>query len=133
MLHNWGSSGLPSLRKQVEDTLARTKRELKNRKSTGKTLDQAELRHKQTQQATELAATQLLQAQKSVALAEDALKQAKENEQQALAELTKLKATIVEQHQEVSPPAPKWNLPSHVVAGVYSVLQQAGLQPQFLA
>ena len=32
----------------------------------------------------------------------------------------------------MSPPVPKWNLPSHVVAGVYSVLQQAGLQPQYL-
>ena len=52
----------------------RAKRELHNRKSTGKTLDQAKLRYQQTKQATELAASQLLQAQKSVSLAEDALK-----------------------------------------------------------
>ena len=66
VLQGWQPSTLPSLRKQLEEALARARRELTSRRSTGRTLDQAESRHKQTQQTAQLAESQLKQAQQTV-------------------------------------------------------------------
>ena len=130
VLHGWQQNSLPGLRKQLEETLTTAKRELASRRSTGRTLDQAESRYKQTQQAAQLAEQQLQQAQKTVAVAADALRQARDNEHQALQELSRLKAQIAE--ATVEPPLPRPEIPPQVLAGVFAVLQHAGLQPEYL-
>ena len=130
VLHGWQQAAFPALRKQLEEALARAKRELASRRSTGRTLDQAESRYKQTQQAAQLAEQQLVQAQQTVQVAQDALRQAKDNEQQALQELTRLKSQIAEQAFET--PVPRPDIPAQVLAGVFAVLQLAGLQPEYL-
>ena len=53
MLQSWTGTMLLTLRKQVEEFLALAKRELSGCKTTGRNLDQAEHRHRQTQQATQ--------------------------------------------------------------------------------
>ena len=128
VLQAWQPGTMPTLRTHLDDALTKARRELTSRRSTGKTLDQAESRYKQTQTATHLAEQQLLQAQKTVTVASDALRQARENEQAALNELTRLKALIAEVTVEVPPP--QANIPPQVLAGVFAVLQHAGLQPE---
>ena len=130
VLHGWQQAAFPGLRTQLEEALARAKRELTSRRSTGRTLDQAESRHKQTQQATQLAEQQLVRAQQTVQVAQDALRQARDNEQQALQELTRLKSQIAEQAFET--PVQRPDIPAQVLAGVFAVLQHAGLQPEYL-
>ena len=130
MLQGWTGTMLPTLRRQVEESIQMARRELSGRKTTGRTLDQAEGRHRQTQKATQLAEDQLKQAQEAVELAQIALRRAKNNEATPLAELNRLKASIAEMEAPLAPP--RVDLPPQVLAGVYAVLQHAGLQPQYL-
>ena len=130
MLQGWTGTMLPTLRRQVEESIQMARRKLSGRKTTGRTLDQAEGRHRQTQKATQFAEDQLKQAQEAVELAQTALRRAKNNEATALAELNRLKASIAEIEAPLAPP--RVDLPPQVLAGVYAVLQHAGFQPQCL-
>ena len=79
MLQGW-TAMLPTLRKQVEESLALARRELSGRKTTGRTLDQAEHRYRQTQQATQHTEDHLSKSQEALQLAQSALSRESQGE-----------------------------------------------------
>ena len=80
------------------------RRQLANRKPAGRTLDQADLRHKQTQKATQPAEQDLQQTKDSVAIAEEAVTKAKDNEERALQKLNRLESLIAGPAPDTIPP-----------------------------
>ena len=131
VLQSWSPTSLPSLRKQLEEAQQAVKKELASRRSPGKTLDQAETRHRQTQKATQMAESALKQAKEAVSIAQDAVLKARDNEAQALQDLNRLRAMIADPLPEPQA-TPRMDIPPQVLAGVYAVLQHAGLQPEYL-
>ena len=114
VLQNWQPGTLAALRARLHEALASAKRELispplhrENPRPSG------ESRYKQTQTATHLVEQQLLQAQRTVTMASDALRQAKENEQTALNETQPSQSP-----DSGEAPPPQAEIPPQVLAGL---------------
>ena len=114
------------LRIATTQTISELRSEMASRKSSGQQLDQALAKEKLARQAREAAATHIQGLEQSLETARRTFQQAKEAEDQAAVETSRIRAQLAE--TDCSAAAQEsFQLPVEVSSAIFGILRQAGI------
>ena len=116
------------LRTATLQTISDLRAELAGRKSSGQQLDQALAKEKTARQAREAAAAHICGLEQSLETARRTFQQAKEAEEQAAADTSRIRAQLAEGDPSVGG-QDSFCLPVEVSSAIYGILRQAGIPP----